>query len=74
MRGRSSTTGAIGQLRHADAHFSFHNDDMSNIRNRPETGGGSIPDIGVYAYSSVRFAARAEPVSMTSRIQSYNFV
>lgn len=61
--------GRIGTLRHADVAFTFNNPDPGNIRNRAETGGGSIPDIGVYAYSSVRFAARAEPVALHSRIQ-----
>ena len=60
--------GAIGQLRHADVAFSFNNPDPGNIRNRAETGGGSIPDIGVYAYSSIRFAARAEPERLRSTI------
>lgn len=66
--------GRIGQLRHADVAFSFNNPDPANIRNRAETGGGSIPDIGVYAYSSVRFAARAEPVALRSRITRENGV
>ena len=61
--------GAIGRLRHVDAVFSFDLPDVGNIRNRRETGGGSIPDIGVYAYGSARFAARAEPVELTSRIR-----
>ncbi len=66
--------GKIGELRHADVAFSFDNPDPSNIRNRAETGGGSIPDIGVYAYSCLRFAARAEPVRLTSRIIRENGV
>ena len=66
--------GRIGRLAHADVAFSFHNPDPANIRNRAETGGGSIPDIGVYAYSSIRFAARAEPVRLTSRITRENGV
>ena len=61
--------GAIGAVRHADAHFSYDNrEDPGNIRNRPETGGGSIPDIGVYAYGSVRWATGAEPVALDARI------
>lgn len=66
--------GRIGALRRADTAFTFDNPDPANIRNRAETGGGSIPDIGVYAYSSVRFAARAEPVWMNSRITRENGV
>ncbi|PYF09222.1 putative dehydrogenase [Rhodobacter viridis] len=61
--------GRIGRLKHADVAFSFDNPDPANIRNRAETGGGSIPDIGVYAYSSIRFATRAEPVRLVSRIK-----
>jgi predicted dehydrogenase len=61
--------GAIGRVLHADAHFSYDNRaDPGNIRNRPETGGGSIPDIGVYTYGSVRWVTGAEPVALRSRI------
>lgn len=67
--------GAIGRILHADAHFSYDNrDDPGNIRNRPETGGGSIPDIGVYAYGSVRYVTRAEPLKLASRIIRENGV
>jgi len=61
--------GAIGRVLHADAAFSFDLRDGGNIRNRPETGGGSVPDIGVYAYGSVRWVTGAEPVALRSRIQ-----
>ncbi|KEO56420.1 Gfo/Idh/MocA family protein [Thioclava pacifica] len=66
--------GQIGELRHADVAFSFNNPDPGNIRNKPETGGGSIPDIGVYAYSSVRYAARAEPGDLRAVIERENGV
>ncbi len=66
--------GRIGRLRHADVAFTFDNPDPANIRNRADMGGGSIPDIGVYAYSSVRFAARAEPVALRSMIRRENGV
>lgn len=61
--------GAIGRVLHADAAFSFDLRDGGNIRNRPETGGGSVPDIGVYAYGSVRWVTGAEPVALRSRIR-----
>lgn len=62
--------GEIGRLEHADAHFSYDNrTDPGNIRNRAEYGGGGIRDIGVYTLSSVRFAARAEPVALRARIR-----
>ncbi|SPH18654.1 Glucose--fructose oxidoreductase [Defluviimonas aquaemixtae] len=67
--------GAIGRVLHADAHFSYDNRaDPANIRNRPETGGGSIPDIGVYAYGSVRWATGAEPVDLRAYIKRENDV
>lgn len=61
--------GVIGQLAHVDTVFSYNNPDPGNIRNQAAMGGGSIPDIGVYAYSSVRFAARAEPGALHSTIR-----
>lgn len=67
--------GAIGAVRHVDTVQTFDvGADATNIRNRPETGGGSISDVGVYTYGSVRFAARAEPVELSSRIRRENGV
>lgn len=62
-------SGAIGELRHVDAAFSYNLTDMSNIRARPETGGGGIRDIGVYTYGSARFVTGAEPVSLSAQIK-----
>ncbi|HVG49219.1 MAG TPA: Gfo/Idh/MocA family oxidoreductase, partial [Rubellimicrobium sp.] len=53
--------GAIGRLGHVSAEFSFNLQDMSNIRNRPETGGGALGDIGVYIFGSARFVSGEEP-------------
>lgn len=62
--------GAIGRIRHADCVFTYDNSaDGANIRNRPETGGGSIPDIGVYAYGSIRFVTGAEPARLATWIR-----
>ena len=62
--------GAIGRIRHADAAFSYDNGaEPGNIRNRPETGGGSLPDIGVYTFGSVRWVTGAEPVWLQSRLR-----
>jgi predicted dehydrogenase len=60
--------GEIGQVLHADAQFSFRLTDMGNIRNRPDAGGGSLRDIGVYTFGSVRFVTGAEPVALSSHI------
>jgi predicted dehydrogenase len=67
-------SGAVGKLKHVDVSFTYNNPDMANIRNRPETGGGSIRDIGVYAYGSVRYATGEEPRSLTARIVWQNEV
>ena len=64
--------GEIGTLRHVDAQFSFYQDDKGNIRNRPETGGGSLRDIGVYTFGSARFVTGAEPVDLSSRVVREN--
>ncbi len=56
--------GAIGKLVHVDAAFSYDLRDMTNIRNRPEAGGGSLPDIGVYTFGSTRFVSGEEPVAV----------
>ena len=54
--------GTIGTLIHVDVAFSYDNrTDKANIRNRADTGGGGLPDIGVYAFGSVRFVTGEEP-------------
>ncbi|MEJ8559963.1 Gfo/Idh/MocA family oxidoreductase [Yoonia sp. GPGPB17] len=52
---------AIGKLVHVDATFSFFNDDITNIRNKPEAGGGGLRDIGVYTFGAARFVTGEEP-------------
>jgi predicted dehydrogenase len=69
--------GAIGPVRHVDAAFTYDNRDApANIRNRPETGGGSLPDIGVYTFGSARWVTGAEPDldSIEARIRWENGV
>ena len=59
-------SGAIGELRHVDVVFSFNNEsETGNIRNKPDTGGGGLRDIGVYAFGSARFVTQAEPTEIT---------
>jgi len=68
-------SGEIGTIRHVDAAFSYDNAaDPGNIRNRPETGGGGIRDIGVYTYGSVRFVTGAEPDALQARVRWENGV
>ncbi len=67
--------GAIGQLVLVDGVFSYDNRaDPDNIRNKPETGGGSLPDIGVYTFGSARFVTGEEPQAVQARIRRENGV
>ncbi|MEZ5809971.1 MAG: Gfo/Idh/MocA family oxidoreductase [Rhizobiaceae bacterium] len=61
--------GAIGTLRQVDAAFTYHNVDPVNMRNRPELGGGVIPDIGVYPTVTTRFATGAEPLRVQATVE-----
>ena len=54
--------GSLGDLVHIDVAFSYNNASATdNIRNRPETGGGVLPDIGVYAFGAARYLTGEEP-------------
>lgn len=67
--------GEIGQLKLVDAVFSYDNrEDTKNIRNRPETGGGGLPDIGVYTFGSARLVTGEEPVAVEAHIERENGV
>lgn len=61
--------GAIGKLRFVQGAFSYHNVDPKNMRNRPELGGGALPDIGVYPVVTTRFATGAEPVRVQASVE-----
>lgn len=57
--------GAIGQLVHVDATFTYNNAGATeNIRNKPQTGGGGLPDIGVYTFGAARFVTGQDAVSV----------
>ncbi|WP_136442760.1 Gfo/Idh/MocA family protein [Pacificoceanicola onchidii] len=59
--------GEIGKLVRVSGAFSYDNrTDTDNIRNRPDTGGGAIPDIGVYIYGATRFVTGEEPEEILS--------
>lgn len=66
--------GAIGKLVHVGGRFSFTNRDAGNIRNRAETGGGGLRDIGVYVFGAARFVTGAEPGEIAARIRWENGV
>jgi len=57
--------GRIGDIKTIQAFFSYYNDDPDNIRNKIETGGGGLMDIGCYCISQSRYILDKEP----SRVQ-----
>ena len=61
--------GAIGRLEHVEGAFSYNNPDPDNIRNRAETGGGGLRDIGVYPCCATRFVTGAEPGRLRADIR-----
>lgn len=61
--------GAIGRLSHVEGAFSYNLTDPANIRNRPETGGGGLLDIGVYPSVTTRFVTGAEPTRLRADIR-----
>ncbi|MGR3539959.1 MAG: Gfo/Idh/MocA family protein [Hasllibacter sp.] len=62
--------GAIGAVRQVDVAFAFRNVDGANIRNRPETGGGALADIGCYAIGGPVFALGADLEVTRARIET----
>lgn len=61
--------GAIGRLRHVQGVFTYFNVDPDNMRNKPELGGGALPDIGVYPTVTARFATGEEPVRLQAVVE-----
>ncbi|MBT8415674.1 MAG: Gfo/Idh/MocA family oxidoreductase [Boseongicola sp.] len=67
--------GVIGELAHVRGIFTYNNADRpENIRNRPETAGGGLRDIGVYPFGTARFATGAEPSAVRAEITWENSV
>ena len=61
--------GAIGRLRQVQGAFTYYNRDPVNLRNRPELGGGALPDIGVYPTVTTRFATGREPQRLQATVE-----
>jgi predicted dehydrogenase len=59
----------IGTLQAISGFFSYFNTDPSNIRNRTETGGGALMDIGCYCINLARFVLGAEPRKVAALIE-----
>jgi predicted dehydrogenase len=62
------TSGRIGELRAVQSWFSYFNDDPTNIRNRLDTGGGALFDIGCYCVNLSRMLFDAEPVRIQGSV------
>lgn len=60
--------GRVGELRSVTAFFSYFNINPANIRNRMETGGGGVYDIGCYCIHASRYAFRQEPARVVAAI------
>jgi predicted dehydrogenase len=62
-------SGALGEIKAIQSHFSYFNDDPLNIRNKPEIGGGGLMDIGCYCISFPRFLLDQEPTRVVGLIE-----
>jgi predicted dehydrogenase len=61
--------GVIGELQGVQSWFSYFNDDPANIRNRLESGGGALMDIGCYNINLSRMLFNAEPVRVEASVR-----
>ncbi len=58
--------GRIGELRSVAGFFSYFNINPGNIRNKVETGGGALMDIGCYLILAARYGFRQEPTRVVA--------
>jgi predicted dehydrogenase len=61
--------GRIGKLQAINGFFSYFNTDSANIRNKIETGGGALMDIGCYCINIARFIFEGEPKKAVGLIE-----
>lgn len=59
----------VGRLQAINGFFSYFNADAANIRNRLETGGGALYDIGCYCINISRFILNEEPRRVAALIE-----
>jgi predicted dehydrogenase len=60
--------GRIGELRSVVGFFSYFNNNPANIRNRVETGGGGVYDIGCYCIHASRYAFGTQPTRVVAAL------
>ncbi|HEX4415072.1 MAG TPA: Gfo/Idh/MocA family oxidoreductase [Lacipirellulaceae bacterium] len=63
--------GRIGELSTIQTGFSYFNNDVQNIRNQLEIGGGALMDIGCYPISLSRFIFGGEPTRVLGQIERH---
>jgi predicted dehydrogenase len=61
--------GAIGELLAVQSFFSYHNDDLGDIRNQVQAGGGSLYDVGCYPVNVARMLFGSEPTDVMAAIR-----
>jgi predicted dehydrogenase len=61
-------SGAIGELRVVEGHFSYTNMNPDNVRNRADIGGGALMDIGCYPITLSRMMFGEEPMRVAATI------
>jgi predicted dehydrogenase len=58
--------GEVGEVRTIRASFAAGNDDDSDIRMKPEMGGGAMRDVGCYCVNLMRLITGQEPVTVSA--------
>lgn len=61
-------SGRLGEVRALQMLFAYNNPDPANIRNRMETGGGALMDIGCYPMVGARFLLDADPLRVIALV------
>jgi predicted dehydrogenase len=61
--------GRVGELRLVSGHFSYYRRDPTDVRSRPEFGGGALMDIGCYPIMLSRWLFGAEPTRVIADIE-----
>lgn len=56
----------IGKVRLMEAHFHYHVEDPSDIRLKPECGGGGLLDVGCYLIDCARFILQTFPEAVSA--------
>lgn len=62
-------SGRLGKVGSYTGHFSYFNDDPTNIRNIAEMGGGALMDIGCYLLTTARMLFGEEPRRVMGVVQ-----